>query len=421
MSNKIITLGASVLLAITVQPVGAFAAENHANSIEQNSFNMLETNTVKSENPDVIEFLKEINQVLILDENNHALYLTEEATTPKIEGAYRAATVLLTQNYDSLTEEDRNLIFQLSNELLRAMHNEVKKQPNDAYDTEKINAFNQLIDDLFVDYNKQILKDSLTENQLIELFQDFLEFKAEARERDEKTNTTISDLFKKLNQGVIVWTNNLEERVEDLVLETGKLNSKVSESEITSIANDIEGLPKLGVDSVRIEKLKVKIAKAQELFELISKDESSAPNTTDQASTIVEVYRLYNANTGEHFYTKNSAERANLKRVGWRDEGLGWNSATSGKAVYRVYNPNAKGGDHYYTMSKWEAQQLVDKGWHWDNNGAPAFYSNGSKNLYVAYNPNATSGAHNYTTSSYEQNYLLKNGWIYGTVAWKVK
>lgn len=137
------------------------------------------------------------------------------------------------------------------------------------------------------------------------------------------------------------------------------------------------------------------------------------------AASSVPVYRLYNKNTGEHFYTKNSAERANLKRVGWRDEGLGWNSATSGKAVYRVYNPNARGGDHYYTLSKYEAQSLVNKGWRWDNGGKAAFYSGGSANLYVAYNPNAQSGSHNYTTSNFEQKSLLNGGWKYGAVAWK--
>ncbi|WP_425374461.1 hypothetical protein [Lactococcus lactis] len=143
-------------------------------------------------------------------------------------------------------------------------------------------------------------------------------------------------------------------------------------------------------------------------------------NIFSPSQTLRDVYRLYNVYTGEHFYTLNYAEKTNLQNVGWRYEGIGWLSSTSGSPVYRVYNPNAIGGDHYYTLSKWEAQQLVNKGWRWDNNGAPAFYSNGSKNLYVAYNPNAASGSHNYTTSSYEQNNLLRNGWTYGAVAWKV-
>ena len=137
------------------------------------------------------------------------------------------------------------------------------------------------------------------------------------------------------------------------------------------------------------------------------------------AASSKPVYRLYNHNTGEHFYTESAYEKQSLKRSGWNDEGLGWNSATSGKAVYRVYNPNVGGGDHYYTMSKYEAQNLVNKGWRWDNNGKAAFYSGGSVNLYVAYNPYAYSGSHNYTTSNFEQNSLLGKGWRYGKVAWK--
>lgn len=31
-----------------------------------------------------------------------------------------------------------------------------------------------------------------------------------------------------------------------------------------------------------------------------------------------DMYRLYNPNSGEHFYTANVAERDSLRRVGWR-------------------------------------------------------------------------------------------------------
>ena len=132
------------------------------------------------------------------------------------------------------------------------------------------------------------------------------------------------------------------------------------------------------------------------------------------------VYRLYNPNTGEHFYTVNEAEYQSLQTVGWKDEGVGWYGADHGEEVYRLYNPNAQGGDHYYTLSRGEAEALVSLGWIADNNWAPAFYSYGETDLYVAYNPNAQSGAHNYTTSVAEQNNLLSVGWLYGEVAWKV-
>ncbi|EUN33690.1 surface antigen [Lactococcus cremoris] len=143
--------------------------------------------------------------------------------------------------------------------------------------------------------------------------------------------------------------------------------------------------------------------------------------TSASAASTVPVYRLYNKNTGEHFYTKSAFEKNSLKNSGWNDEGTGWIAATSGTPVYRVYNPNSVGGDHYYTMSKYEAQSLVKSGWRWDNGGNAAFYSGGNVNLYVAYNPNAGSGSHNYTTNSFEQNSLLNGGWKFGAVAWKVQ
>ena len=152
---------------------------------------------------------------------------------------------------------------------------------------------------------------------------------------------------------------------------------------------------------------------------------TTKPKTTTKPKSVAtpteNIYRLYNKNTGEHFYTASAMERNSLKAAGWSYEGIGWESAMSGAPVYRVYNPNAKGGDHYYTMSKFEAQSLVNKGWKWDNGGKPVFYSKGTKNLYVAYNPHASSGAHNYTTSSFEQSSLIKSGWKYSAVAWKVE
>ncbi|GAB2025457.1 hypothetical protein OfM1_15280 [Lactovum odontotermitis] len=135
--------------------------------------------------------------------------------------------------------------------------------------------------------------------------------------------------------------------------------------------------------------------------------------TSEPAGT---VYRLYNPNTGEHFYTAGLYERNSLTAAGWNSEGLGWSSPAAGDPVYRLYNPNAKGGDHYYTKSLFERDSLVKKGWKAEGIG---WNSGGDRDVLVSYNPNAASGSHNYTTSLYEQDYLLKNGWKYGSVAWQ--
>ncbi|MDR2977118.1 MAG: glycoside hydrolase, family 25 [Streptococcaceae bacterium] len=132
------------------------------------------------------------------------------------------------------------------------------------------------------------------------------------------------------------------------------------------------------------------------------------------------IYRIYNKNTGEHFYTSNVYELINLQVYGWTSEGVGWYAPTTGEPVYRIYNPNSEGGDHYYTTSKYEAEYNVFLGWRWDNDGKPVFYSGGDVPSYVAYNPNALSGAHNYTSSLFEQNFLLNNNWIHGKKAWQI-
>ena len=148
----------------------------------------------------------------------------------------------------------------------------------------------------------------------------------------------------------------------------------------------------------------------------------SAPVLADDQPIMAgqDIYRLYNGHTGEHFYTSNSDEKADLVQKGWIFEGVGWVAPTEGAPVYRVYNPNADGGDHYYTKDLNEANSLVAAGWQMDNGAQPVFYSGGNISLYSAYNPNAKSGSHNYTTSRTEQDALMGSGWLYDQVAWNV-
>ena len=125
------------------------------------------------------------------------------------------------------------------------------------------------------------------------------------------------------------------------------------------------------------------------------------------------MYRCYNPNSGEHFYTASAGERDQIVSVGWRYEGIGWYAPTSGKPVYRLYNPNA--GDHHYTVSVSERESLVSLGWRYEGVG---WQSGGSTPLYREYNPNAVAGAHNYTSSEGENDWLVSLGWRYEGIAW---
>lgn len=131
------------------------------------------------------------------------------------------------------------------------------------------------------------------------------------------------------------------------------------------------------------------------------------------------MYRLYNPNSGEHFYTGSLEEKNNLVVAGWNYEGIAWNAPTrSGAPVYRLYNPNS--GDHHYTMSILEREMLVGFGWKYEgvcwNSVSPLDPS--AVPLFRLYNPNADCGSHHYTTSAEERDNLVAVGWILEGIGW---
>ena len=129
-----------------------------------------------------------------------------------------------------------------------------------------------------------------------------------------------------------------------------------------------------------------------------------------------QMYRLYNRNSGEHFYTSNSVEAEGLKNVGWRYEGRAWIAPNlSTVPVYRLYNPNA--GEHHYTINAIERVQLIQKGWR---NEGVGWYSddNHGITLYRVYNKNQFANNHFYTMNEYEKNTLVNAGWRDEGIAW---
>ena len=78
--------------------------------------------------------------------------------------------------------------------------------------------------------------------------------------------------------------------------------------------------------------------------------------TTDNPSLddfTKSMYRIYNPNSGEHFYTMSEGEKDHLVSLGWQYENIGWTAPLASTVpVYRLYNAN--GGEHHYTTSKVE-------------------------------------------------------------------
>ena len=139
----------------------------------------------------------------------------------------------------------------------------------------------------------------------------------------------------------------------------------------------------------------------------------------DEEEELIEtiaMQRLYNPNTGEHFYTGSEEERDMLVEAGWNYEGIAWHAPVKvGAPIYRVYNPNS--GDHHYTGSEVERDHLVSLGWQYEG---VAWNTLGQTNSpqYRLYNPNADIGSHHYTGSEEERDYLVSLGWKYEGIAW---
>ena len=132
----------------------------------------------------------------------------------------------------------------------------------------------------------------------------------------------------------------------------------------------------------------------------------------------VPMHRLFNPNSGEHFYTGSVVERDNLVAAGWNYEGVAWNAPVSGGTpIHRLFNPN--NSDHHYTASQEEIDMLVSVGWiyeavAWNDLGPVA----DAVPMYRLYNPNADCGSHHYTGSTEERDWLVSLGWHFEGIGW---
>ncbi len=130
---------------------------------------------------------------------------------------------------------------------------------------------------------------------------------------------------------------------------------------------------------------------------------------TTEMRTVMDMFRMYDPNSGEHFYTGSEVERDNLVAEGWCYEGVGFTfSMTTGAPVYRLYDPVT--GEHLYTMDEEEKATLLDAGWNYEGIAFNSAYDT-EVPQYRLHNPNETRGAYHFTASIEERDYLLSIGW----------
>jgi hypothetical protein len=138
-----------------------------------------------------------------------------------------------------------------------------------------------------------------------------------------------------------------------------------------------------------------------------------------QGRTIVPMCRVYNVDTGAHFFTTNVDEALSLdggktpepegRAFGFTREGVAFyvypEKVTGTEGLNRLYNPN--NGRHYYTSSGGETAQLVLVGWKDEGISGFLFTSAqpGTSEIHKMYN--RITGAHFFTINGIEANYLL--------------
>ena len=129
----------------------------------------------------------------------------------------------------------------------------------------------------------------------------------------------------------------------------------------------------------------------------------------------VPMFRMYNPNSGEHFYTGSAEERQILVDAGWKYEGVGFNAPVVGEPVYRLYE--AATGEHLYTMDRVEVYTLLASGWSYEN----VAWNSAKQDEVPQYrlrNPNATVGRYHFTSSQEERDWLISLGWIDEGIGW---
>ena len=152
-----------------------------------------------------------------------------------------------------------------------------------------------------------------------------------------------------------------------------------------------------------------------------SHDDSYSDSGTDsgmkETVTRVTMTRLYNKYSGEHLYTSDADEVADLTARGWKNEGTAWVApSVSSTPVYRLYNPYS--GDHLFTTDEGEYAKCQAAGW---NGEGIAWYSADSASgvaVYRGFNRFVKVGTHHCTADQGEMGTMETHGWVPEGIAW---
>lgn len=126
----------------------------------------------------------------------------------------------------------------------------------------------------------------------------------------------------------------------------------------------------------------------------------------------VPLYRLWNDQVGDHFYTTSVAEKnAAVSIYRYVYEGIACNvdtvQATGNVPFYRLWNEPI--GDHFYTTNLTEKNAELSRGSRDEGIACYVYETTQTKTIPLYRTYNSTSGDHFYTTNLTERDNSIKN------------
>ena len=130
--------------------------------------------------------------------------------------------------------------------------------------------------------------------------------------------------------------------------------------------------------------------------------------------------RMYNRGRDAHFFTTSLAEFQAVQNSGYADEVTGLagfnvaiNNASGSTAIHRLYNlAPVGGGQHYYTRNSAERDALVGLGWRFEGTAGFLFPNQAAGTVEILHLYNGNSGGHLFTESTSTRDAVLTlPGW----------
>ncbi len=226
----------------------------------------------------------------------------------------------------------------------------------------------------------------------------------DALTEDQKKLLTEDDLSKLDDLEKTLKAAKEKAEAEKKAEEKTEADKKAAEEKAAKEAREKEEAEKKEAEKKAAEE---KAAAEKAAAEKAEAEKASEEKNGDATPTVsyIPVFRLFNAKTGEHFYTVSPAEKENAVAQGYTDEGIGFRAIEwSHTPVIRLFNPVT--GLHGYAVRENEIDALISKGY---TREGVAWYASAERPVFLVSEERSFNSLLTATLS--ERDLLRSSGW----------